>query len=376
MNKDIKKVLMVNDHNIGTGIGIYFNNLYQHFRKISGINVDMLLQNQKPKLVQKIPHDFVQYRPFNIHGKNIGYIYTFLSYYYYPHKMPSGYDIYHFSNQMMGRCAKFNHPSVVTVHDIQPFKFRKNHPKIEEYYRRRHIESLISADFLIFISESTKTDFFQLFEFDEAKTRVIHHGISRLFKPREKIDCRKELNLPQHDPIILHVGTEAKRKNPITLFKILAELEKSIPNILLLRIGKKNRKIQDEVAKLDIAENIQYMSGLPVEKLAKVYNSADVFVFPSIYEGFGFPVLEALKSGCPVVASNATSIPEIVEDAGFLHDPMDVEGFVKSIHALLSQEKNIEFSQRSLERSKNFSWELTATKTNEVYNMVLQNNYS
>jgi len=368
-----KKILLINDHRERTGVGNY---IFQVFRILGNLkddrySFDMLMQNMKRKYVASSSEISVQYRPFRLRGREFGRTYDLLSYYYFPKIIPKGYSLYHFSSQMMGNSVRYIHPAIVTCHDIIAFRFPGNHNAFSEYIRRKNIAAMTRASFIIFISDHTKNNFLKLFDFDESRTAVIYLGASDLFKPRDKMTCREELGLPLNRRIILHVGTEAPRKNPVTLFQVIKKLKSNIPDILLIRIGGKRPATKQIVTELSLTENVSYFGNLPEEKLVKFYNAADVMIFPSIYEGFGLPVLEALQSGCPLVASNATSIPEITGDAALLHDPMEVDSFVATIEKLLdNQSLREEYISKGLIQAKKFSWEKTARKTLEVYDKV------
>ncbi len=372
-SKQRKEILFINDHHARTGIGIYAFKIFEIFRSMedSKYSFYMLIQNMKKKHVKSLPGIPAQFRPFYIKGGNFDLTYDLLSYFYFPKVIPKGYSIYHISNQMMGNSVRYVHPTVITCHDIIPFKFRKNHNVLTEYIRRKNIIAMTKAAFIIFVSNSTKKDFLELLNYNESKTAVVYHGVSKVFKTRDKMSCRKELGLSSNRPIILHVGTEAPRKNPEVIYHVIKKIKKHITDILLIRIGPKRPETEDIVRKLSLSENVSYFGSLSEERLAKFYNAADVFLFPSFYEGFGLPVLEALKSGCPLVASNATSIPEITGDAAFLHDPMDVDSFAASVEKLLEdQSLREEYIAKGLTQARKFSWENTAQKTLEVYDKV------
>ena len=250
---------------------------------------------------------------------------------------------------------------------------KSNHPRFNQYFRRKHLVALTDASAIIFVSEHTKNDFLSQFDYKEEDTAIIHHAASDIFHPRDKLLSRQELDLPLDPPIILHVGSEAPRKNVETLLCTIYKMKKQTPDIILVRVGAQGRKSRELVAELSLEKNIVYFKNIPEGTLAKFYNAADVFFFPSLYEGFGFPALEALKSGCPLIASNATCIPEITGEAALLHHPLDVDAFVASIEKVLSN-KSIreEYRRKGIERAKHFSWENSARKTLEIYRKILE----
>lgn len=300
-------------------------------------------------------------------------MYGLTSYYYYPKKIPKGFSLYHISSQMMGKSVRFVSPAVVTCHDLIPFKMRSNHPGFNQYFRRKHLGALTDAAAIIFVSEHTKNDFLSRFDYKEENTAVIHHAASDVFYPRDRLSSRQALGLPLDPPIILYVGSEAPRKNVETLLHAVYKIKKQTQDIILVRIGAQGKKSRELAANLNLEKNILYFKNVPEEALAKFYSAADLFFFPSLYEGFGLPALEALKSGCPLIASNATSLPEITEEAALLHHPLNVDAFVASIEKILSN-KSIrdEYRSKGIERAKHFSWENSARKTLEIYKKILE----
>jgi len=368
-----KKILMVNDHHKKTGIGKYFFNLYQSLQQLSPQEFEFsrLDQNIKSSKQEAPPHN-CQYRPFGLRGKTFGKTYDMLSWYYFPRRIPAGYDLYHISSQMMGKSVAHVSPAVITCHDIMPFQFFGNHNRFSEHYRKKQILAMQRASFIIFISEFTKSDFMKRFDYDEKRTDVIHHGIDSVFHPRNPEVCRRELGLPCNRPIVLHVGTEAPRKNPRTLLEAIKKVRQALPNILLIRIGGKRPETRSWVSELSLTENVAYYGNLEENQLAKYYNAADLFFFPSLYEGYGMPVLEAMKSGCPVVAADATSIPEVTGNAAILHPPRDIEGFALTILRLLNDSTaRSDLSARGMKRATDFTWERAAERTLNVYKKLI-----
>jgi glycosyltransferase involved in cell wall biosynthesis len=187
----------------------------------------------------------------------------------------------------------------------------------------------------------------------------------------------RQYEIPTDVKIILYVGSDHPRKNLNRLAEIFSEVLKSVPNCFLIKVGDPGVSAGREqfLKKLDdlgVRKFVKFTGAISDEKLQIAYSIADVFVFPSFYEGFGVPPLEAMACGCPVVCSNATSLPEVVGDAGILLDPQDTVGFVKSVVKILN---NVELSQelrsKGLERVKMFSWDKIVQKTEAVYEKML-----
>jgi len=177
---------------------------------------------------------------------------------------------------------------------------------------------------------------------------------------------------------ILYVGTEEKRKNFPTILRAIAVLKKTIPHIRLVKVG--NSLIQSErtknlqlIKQLDIEENV-FFTGHIQEGIARYYNAADILLMPSLHEGFGFPILEAMACGCPVIASRCDSLPEIGKDSiQYLEDPLDYKTLAEKIYVLLKNKKlQSLFISKGLKRAKDFSWDITGDKINAVCTALLE----
>jgi len=153
----------------------------------------------------------------------------------------------------------------------------------------------------------------------------------------------------------------------IKIADLLKEKAK-VPILLFGRIGHRGKVYLDEIKR---RKNIQYKGFIESSDLPYIYNLATVFLFPSFYEGFGFPVLEAMQSGLPVVVSNTSSLPEIVGNEGLMHDPRDYEGFAKDIIKLL-ENKNFydKIREQGIERAQKFSWKKTTKQMVEIFNTI------
>jgi glycosyltransferase involved in cell wall biosynthesis len=286
---------------------------------------------------------------------------------------------YHILNATLSGHFKLK-PLIVTVHDLIPFTLFKERASswacmgwLFTYGVQRSMrKGLVNAEQIICVSESTKNDLLRFIDVDPRKVRVIYYGVDHeLFKPRDKLEARRRLSLPLDRPIILNVGSEEPRKNIPTLIKAFGILVKDVPNAMLIRVGSPTNIIKKLIHSQGLEGKIVYLRPTD-EALSLLYNASDVFVFPSYYEGLGLPLLEAMASGCPVIAGNRSAIPEAVGDGGILLDPFDVDGFAYWMREILSNEdlKN-KLSERSYIRSMNFSWERCARETLEVYREVL-----
>ena len=289
---------------------------------------------------------------------------------------PSGFDLYHVTNAALAHIVNRRSPAVVTVHDMIPFL---NPRFLTDRLIRSSIKSISKADKVICVSETVRKEVLELTAVEESRVRVVMNGVDHgRFRERDKTESRRRLGLPLDSTIVLHVGSEEPRKGVPILFQAFKAVMNSIPNPLLLRVGEHTPASQQIIAELQIGANVRYIHGLSHEvdqqSIGYVYNAADVLCFPSTYEPFGLPPLEAMASGCPVVASNASAIPEVVGDSGILVDARDVRAYSEALTRVLTdQSVATYYSMRGLERAAHFSWERCARETLAVYQEVVPN---
>ena len=279
------------------------------------------------------------------------------------------YALYHISSPGLAAATRRVKPCIITIHDLIPFSFSR-HDALEPLFKRS-MRDLTKAQRLICVSNYTKNSLLHHIN-SNTKIKVIPLGIQHeIFKPRDKIKSRLRLGLNPDWPIILHVGSEEPRKNIPTLIRTFHKLQKDIPNAHLIRIGRGTPEIQNLIDNLGIKKNVSYYED--VTNLEYYYNAADLFVFPSSYEGFGLPPLEAMASGCPVLTSNSTALPEVVGDAGITVDSFDEENFTFWMHQILTNEDIREkLIIKGINQSSMFGWDICAKETLKVYKEVLQ----
>ncbi|MEK7851993.1 MAG: glycosyltransferase family 1 protein, partial [Deltaproteobacteria bacterium] len=192
---------------------------------------------------------------------------------------------------------------------------------------------------------------------------------------QEADEVRRKYSIP--DSYILYVGTIQPRKNIGTLVKAYSKLVKAkgVTHKLVItgRKGWLYAPLFELIKSEGLEQNVIFTGFVPDEELPYIYNGADLFVYLSLFEGFGIPPLEAMVCGVPVICSDATSLPEVVGDAGILVDPMDQEGVEKAIlNVLISPSLRREMQEQGFLQAGKFSWERTARETLEVYREVVQ----
>jgi glycosyltransferase involved in cell wall biosynthesis len=295
-----------------------------------------------------------------------------------PTRVPDGVDIYHCSDGLLlkGGSAR----KVVTVHDLVPFLFPRYQTMANRWYHRRKLNYVLHwADRIIAVSENTRRDLVQLFNVEPDRIRVIHNGCDPLFRPSpqgpEMDALRRALGLEQ--PYILCVSTLEPRKNLKRLlngFAILTEQPqyRDLTLVLVGARGWKSRRLETMLHK-GRSKGLIPLQDIPRKVLPSIYSGAEVFVYPSLYEGFGLPVLEAMACGSPVVAARSSALPEVVGEAGLFFNPRSVEEMVDRIRIVLEdstlRQKMVE---EGLDRARLFSWEKTARKVVGVYRELLE----
>jgi len=232
------------------------------------------------------------------------------------------------------------------------------------------------ADQIIAISNSTKQDLIRYFQVPEEKITVTHLAADECFQPLpfDKVQVFRE-KYGLDFPFILYVGTLEPRKNLPTLIKAFYYLKKkNIHHKLVIAGGKgwKYDPIFQTISDLNLIKDIHFTGYVPKEDLPLLYNAADAFVYPSLYEGFGLPPLEAMACGCPVITSNTSSLPEVVGDAGIMINPCDYDKLAEAIDNIISDtDLKIQFSKMGQVRAAQFSWNKCAEETLKIYNDLI-----
>jgi len=270
-------------------------------------------------------------------------------------------------------------PCVVTIHDLVIDKF----PETIDFKRRLYLwaairHSIAKADRIIAVSECTKRDIVKRFNVSETKIDVIHEAAAPGFCQYKTSDSTLRICRQYRidKPYILYVGTIEPRKNLTALIRAYARLKTSaaIKHELVI-VGKKSwyyGKLFREISRESIQDDVIFTGYLPRLYLPHFYNAADLFILPSLYEGFGLPILEAMACGTPVIASNVSALPEVAGDAAILIDPYDVEAIAEAMYRVLTDgDLRAELVKRGLERVKQFSWERCARETLRVYEKAL-----
>lgn len=263
--------------------------------------------------------------------------------------------------------------TVLTVHDLVAFLFPGTHNKkatlIEKITLKR---ALKKASHVITVSKNTKKDLLKKFKYKEEKVSIVPCAGAEEFRPMEKDklgDFIKQTNLPPK--FFLAVGTIEPRKNYTGLIKAFAKLNKVHPDVHLIVVGQKGwgyEEFFNLIRKNYLNRKVHTLGYLSNKSLMNLYSLSQALVFPSFYEGFGIPPLEAMRCGCPVIASNTSSIPEVVGDSAILINPENPKEIAAAMAKILKDPELREgFSKKGIEQAKKFSWRTSAEKLLKIF---------
>ncbi|TRT87038.1 MAG: glycosyltransferase family 1 protein [Microcystis aeruginosa Ma_AC_P_19900807_S299] len=286
------------------------------------------------------------------------------------------HETYYTFNSIAANSSKTK--KVITVYDMIHEKLADSAPKSANLFLVRQkdfssikLQAIKRADHVICISNNTKKDLINIFDIDPQKIAVVYLGYSLSSEPSVTSKLCKQNS---YHPYILYVGQRGWYKNFSRLVQAYASHSSLNSNFNLLCTGGQKFS-QDELNLIDglglSEDKVIHINGND-QTLAKLYSQASAFVYPSLYEGFGIPILEAMSFGCPVVCSNTSSFPEVAGNAAEFFDPYDIESIANALEKVLFDsdltKKLVELGKA---RVKNFSWEKCAEQTHSIYASLL-----
>lgn len=358
-----------------TGIGRYVLELVKHLTEIDKKNEYVLFMNRPEYDTYEPPNKRV--RKVLVKAKH----YSIAEQTRYLFKLwGKRLDLMHFTH--------FNAPmlyrgkSVVTIHDLTLSFFPGK--KMNSWSHRKAYELVLNrsakhATKIIAVSQHTKNDLLEVTGVDSAKVEVIYEGVDEQFKPRpdkEAItDLIKKYGITRD--YVLYTGVWRSHKNVVNLIKAFSYLrgdEGFEPQLVITGAEDPHYpEVKRTVKELGLEHDVIFPGLVPEDELVALYQAAHIYAFPSLYEGFGLPPLEAMRCGTPVVASNNSCIPEVCGEENALYfDPLDPEDMANTIRKLwLDEELHRELRERGLRHSRKFSWEKMAEETLKVYEEAL-----
>lgn len=288
----------------------------------------------------------------------------------------AAYTLFHGTNYdipLWNRC-----PTVLTIHDLSVLLHPELHPaRVGRRARRRLPIMARAADMIITATTEGKRELCEHLNVEPERVAVTPYAPRRNFQPQaveQTVEVRRRLGI--EDEFLLFVGTIEPRKNLLTLARAYEEVLRRNSSRPQLVIAGREGWLMDElfsyIRRAGLSDRLRLTGYLSEDDLAALYSSCRAFIFPSLYEGFGLPPLEAMACGAPVITSRIRSIMEVVGDAAHLVEPRDAKALAESIIQLLEDERERErLSRRGRERAREFTWEKTAARTLELYRQVI-----
>ncbi|MCD6518786.1 MAG: glycosyltransferase family 4 protein [Anaerolineae bacterium] len=292
-------------------------------------------------------------------------------------------DVFHILDNSYGHLAFFLDPrrTVVTSHGGTPLSWRKwsrEGPAIWQFDWA--FKGMLRAARILCVSEYAKRELLaEAPGYPPHRVLVVYHGIEPIFQPlpqEERAQWRKHLLSSGGSWLLLHVGHNAARKNVEVLYRVVALLRAKGVAVHLLRVGGlPTPEMESLIKELGIGKWVTHVGHVENTELPAYYSAADVFLFPSLYEGFGIPLIEAMACGAPVVCSDMPLFHEVCGEAALFADPLSPEAIAEAVRGVLEKAALREaLRRRGLERAKLFNWQETARQTLAVYRQVSQEN--
>lgn len=286
-------------------------------------------------------------------------------------------DVLHLLAPVVELPKTYTGKTVMTVHDLTFIKHPQYHPEVVINLVKVFPKLAQKVDFIIADSQATKNDLVAHTGVSEKKVTVVYLAADEKFRPLGKnkvLEVIEKYKLS--NPYIMFVGSFEPRKNIVGLIQAFSLVKQKIKTLDLVLVGRKGwlfEPILKEIKNSPCQDSIRWLDKVGDGDLPALLNGTAVFAYPSFYEGFGLPILEAMSCGVPVVCSNSSSMPEVGGDAAYYVNPDSIEDIAKGILTVINDSKlQRQMIQRGLTRAKNFSWEKTAKETLDVYREVVK----
>jgi glycosyltransferase involved in cell wall biosynthesis len=359
----------------GTGIGNYTYQLLNYINKIDNINDYLLfLPDEFKSCVDFNPNFFIR----NISQNKSNSFWEEVN---IPNLLQNNeVELYHVPQNGIGLSMNKHCRFVITLHDIIPYKMPETvGPNYLKLFLDQMPNIIEKTDAIITVSNFSKDDISSCFNFPKDKIYVTYLAAEDIYKPINKYMCKNFLK--EHYSIdkdyILYIGGYSPRKNIIGTMEAFSKLIHKYKKELYLVIGGSKGIsypiYKEKAIQLGIENKVIFTGFIPLDHLPYFYSGAEIFVYPSFYEGFGLPPIEAMSCGVPVITSNVTSVPEISGDAALLVNPYDIDMLYNSMYEVLSNQllrKLLVY--KGLKHAKTLSWKNTAKNTLSSYEAILK----
>jgi glycosyltransferase involved in cell wall biosynthesis len=282
-------------------------------------------------------------------------------------------DIYHFFGFIIPE--KIKGKTIATIHDMSYMLYPETLSKANYAILRKNlVRSGNDADIIVTVSDNGKKEIAEHLNISPDKIYVVYNAVDHtLFFPRKHEEAKKLLHVKYNisGDYLLYLGTLEPRKNIISLIKayrIFSNRNKDVKLVIAGQKGWKYDEIYNAVNELSLMDRVIFTGYLKDEDIPALYSAAEAFIFPSLYEGFGIPPLEAMACGIPVITSNTSSLPEVMGDAGILTDPRSIEGLAYEMDRLVNDDcLKKDLSKKGIIRAGKFSWQDSAERVLNIY---------
>lgn len=359
------------------GVGHYTYYLVKNLLKLDNKNEYVLYFDWRVTDTKEFeqPNVKIKYFPFSQYNKFLPFAYSHMLITAY--LMKEGLDVFH--SPISSLPLTYPKKAIITVHDLAIYKNPAWFPSQIFSTKLLVPQSLRSANKIIAVSQSTKKDLKEIFNIADKKIKVVYEGaiLDHVKVKNKSLDSLARFKL--NSKYILFIGTLEPRKNLVTLmraYKKFLDAKPEFSQYQLVLAGAKGYKSDDvftEIKELKIGKQVKYIGYVTQNQKLELLKKATCFIFPSSYEGFGLPVLEAMALGTPVITSNISSLPEITGKAAILVDPEKELDIAKALKRLIG-DRNLQSTLRSkgIIQAKQFTWQRSAAETLKVYQSLIK----
>ena len=359
-----------------SGLGIYSRNTLNALSRYFPDNSYILFTPRAGDSLFENSNEFKTVSPPKIFPKQLKSLWRSLL--LIPALMNNSIDLYHgLSNELPKGIHRTDIFSVVTIHDLIFMRYPELYGSVDRHiYCKKVKYACRAADSIIAISQQTKNDLENFFQVKPEKIKVIHQSVSQIyFQSHPENTIIKKYSIPEK--FILSVGTVEKRKNQLQLLKAIKRCNINVPLVFVGRQTSYINELMRYIEKKDMNNQAIFLSNIPESDLAALYQRACLSVYISIFEGFGLPVIESMASGCPVITSNSSCLPETAGDAALLVSPEDEMEIGNNIAILLNDNKiRNQIIEKGHQHAALFHPENYAKNLTDLYRSILSDDFT